>query len=124
MAHFAKINENNIVEEVIVVNNSDCQNLSFPESEAIGQSFLLSIGLEGNWKQTSYIKSFRKNFASIGYSYDSDLDAFVAPKPYPSWILNNESCIWEAPTPIPDNIHTYVWDEENQTWIQESDLVS
>lgn len=116
MAHFAKINENNIVEEVIVVNNSDCENLPFPESEQIGISFLNSIGLGNNWKQTSYIKSFRKNFASIGYGYDSDLDAFIEPKPYNSWILNEDICVWEAPVPLPDNIHTYIWNEQELKW--------
>jgi len=122
MAHFAKIDENNIVQEVIVVSNSDCQNLSFPESETIGLAFLSSIGLGENWKQTSYIKSFRKNFASIGYSYDESRDAFISSKPYPSWILNEDTCCWKAPVPLPDHIHTYIWDEENQMWIQEQDL--
>lgn len=117
MAHFAKLDENNIIQEVIVVSNNDCENLSFPDSEVIGQSFLHSIGLIGNWKQTSYNKSFRKNFASIGYSYDEYKDAFIAPKPHPSWILNDETCIWGAPTPIPDDIHTYVWNEDELKWI-------
>ena len=100
MAHFAKINEENIVQQVIVVNNSDCGGLEFPESESIGQSFINSIGLTGTWKQTSYNtkagshylsdnsnlsntqeKAFRKNFAGIGYRYDEQEDAFIPPKP-------------------------------------------
>jgi hypothetical protein len=78
MAHFAKIN-NNIVSEVIVVSNSDCGEVEFPESEPIGQTFLASIGLDGEWLQTSYNANFRGVYASIGFTYDSALDEFVAP---------------------------------------------
>jgi hypothetical protein len=116
MAHFAKIDENNKVVEVIVVNNSDCGDLEFPESEQIGQEFLISIGLEGNWKQTSYNSSFRKNFAGFGYSYDETKDAFIADKPYTSWILNEENGKWEAPIEYPNDDKLYVWDEEILNW--------
>jgi hypothetical protein len=116
MAHFAKINEENIVEQVIVVNNSDCGDLEFPESETIGQSFINSIGLNGVWIQTSYNGNFRKNYAGMGYTYDESRNAFIPVKPYPSWILNEETCIWEAPTPRPSDDKFYDWDEENLTW--------
>ena len=92
MAHFAKINEENIVQQVIVVNNSDCGGLEFPESESIGQSFINSIGLIGTWKQTSYNSNFRKNYAGIGYTYDPIDDAFIAPMPqcgHDELLLNN-----------------------------------
>ena len=75
MAHFARI-EDNIVQEVIVINNEDCGGGTFPESEPIGQEFILSIGLSGEWKQTSYNNNFRKNYASAGYTYNKELDEF------------------------------------------------
>lgn len=80
MAHFAKV-ENNIVEQVIVVANSDCGGGEFPESEPIGQAFIASLGLDGEWLQTSYHANFRGAYAGIGYSYDPELDEFVAPAP-------------------------------------------
>ena len=118
MAHFAKINEENIVQQVIVVNNSDCGGLEFPESESIGQSFINSIGLIGTWKQTSYNSNFRKNYAGIGYSFDESRDAFIEPKPFDSWNLNEDKCIWEAPTPMPNHIdgHIWMWNEEILNW--------
>jgi len=116
MAHFAQIDENNIVQQIIVVANSDCGNLDFPESESIGQDFLKSLGLDGAWKQTSYSGSFRKNYAGIEYSYDESRDSFIPIKPYDSWILNETSCRWESPIPIPNQESMFVWDEENQRW--------
>ena len=78
MAHFAKI-ENNIVREIIVVGDSDCNGGNFPESEPIGQAFIASIGLDGQWKQTSYNNNFRGTYAVIGFTYDAELDEFVIP---------------------------------------------
>lgn len=78
MAHFARI-ENNVVSNVIVVANEDCGNLEFPASEAVGQAFIASIGLPGEWKQTSYNGNFRGRYAGIGYTYDAELDEFIAP---------------------------------------------
>ena len=80
MAHFAKV-QNNIVDEVIVVSNDDCDNLDFPESEPIGQAFIASLGLSGEWLQTSYHANFRGAYAGIGFKYDAELDEFVAPAP-------------------------------------------
>jgi hypothetical protein len=80
MAHFAKV-ENEIVIEVIVISNQDCDNLPFPESEPIGQAFIASIGLVGNWLETSYNNNFRGVYAGIGYTYNAELDIFVAPLP-------------------------------------------
>lgn len=79
MAHFAKIN-NNIVEQVIVVANADCGDVAFPESEPLGQAFIASLGLEGEWLQTSYSGSFRGRYAGIGFVYDEVSDTFVAPE--------------------------------------------
>jgi hypothetical protein len=79
MAHFARTNENNIVEEVIVVSNDDCGGGDFPESEPIGQAFIASLGISGNWLQTSYHGNFRGRYAGIGYTYDVELDEFIEP---------------------------------------------
>ena len=95
MAHFAQLDENNIVTNVIVVNNDDAPD-PFPESEITGQQFIASLGLEGVWKQTSYNATIRKNYAGIGYTYDYVRDAFIAPKPDgDGWVLNEDSCLWE-----------------------------
>lgn len=79
MAHFAQVNNENIVTQVIVVANSDCGDLEFPASEAVGQAFIASLGLTGTWKQTSYNDNFRGKYAGIGDTYDAELDEFVAP---------------------------------------------
>jgi hypothetical protein len=119
MAHFAKLDENNIVLEVNVVNNDDVRNLPFPESEAIGVAFL-TLWSNGytSWKQTSYNASFRKNYAGIGYTYDSTRDAFIAPQPYPSWTLNEDTCQWEPPVPMPIDGKQYYWGEPTTSWIE------
>ena len=116
MAHFARINENNTVEEIIVINNDDCQNLNFPESELIGLEFITSIGLNGNWKQTSYNANFRKKYAGVGDTYDEIRDAFITPKPFPSWILNEETCLWNSPIERPTDGNLYRWNEDEQSW--------
>jgi hypothetical protein len=119
MAHFAKLDENNVVLEVNVVNNDDIQNLPFPESEPVGIQFLANwSGGYTNWKQTSYNGNFRKNYAGIGYTYRSDIDAFVPPQPFPSWTLNNENAEWQPPVPYPTQItmYGYMWNEGKQQW--------
>lgn len=117
MAHFAKI-ENNKVTQVIVVGNESIQNLKFPDSETVGQDFIRSIGLEGHWLQTSYNGNFRKNFAGTDYTYDQELDAFIPPKPYKSWILDQEKGMWVAPFPYPDNKKDYYWNEDTKGWAE------
>jgi hypothetical protein len=118
MAHFAKINsDTNIVVEVNVVDNSDIQDLNYPESEAVGITFLTPWNTEGTyWKQTSYNNNFRKNYAGVGYTYDSTRDAFIAPKPYASWILNETTCQYEPPIAKPDDGQFYVWNEDTESW--------
>ena len=119
MAHFAKLDDQNIVLDVNVVNNETVGNLPFPESEPVGVAFLTEwSGGYTNWKQTSYNASFRKNYAGIGYTYDSVLDAFISPKPYSSWLLNTETCQWQAPIPYPTDGKYYYWNEDTQQWVE------
>lgn len=118
MAYFAKLDDNNIVLGVDAVDDSNCGDLSFPESEPIGIAFLTQwSGGYANWKQTSIDNSFRKNYAGINYAYDATLDAFIPPKPYPSWLLNTSICQWEPPIPYPDDGKKYYWDEQTQSWV-------
>ena len=121
MAHFAKLGTGNIVERVEVVSND------IATTEQAGVDFLNTLyGTRDVWKQTSYNTHggihkldgtpFRKNYAGIGFTYDQTRDAFIPPKPYPSWTLNETTCLWEAPVALPDTENRYNWNEENQTW--------
>jgi hypothetical protein len=116
MAHFAKLDENNIVLEVLVVNNETIDNLPFPESEPVGIVFLTELTGHTNWKQTSYNGSFRKHYAGQDYTYMSDIDAFVQPKPFPSWLLNTQTATWYPPVPYPQDDKIYTWDETTTSW--------
>lgn len=114
MAHFAKLDDNNVVLEVHVVANAA---LDAANEEASGIVFLTEwSGGYSTWKQTSYNGTFRKNYAGIGYIYDEDRDAFIPPKPYPSWILNETNCIWESPIPYPTDGKDYSWNETTLNW--------
>lgn len=115
MAHFAKIDENNIVTQVVVVANKDTADAFGVEKEYIGAAFCEKL-LGGTWKQTSYNGNFRKNYAGIGYTYNADIDAFVPHKPYNSWILNETTAQWEAPTPMPQDDNKYMWNESELSW--------
>jgi hypothetical protein len=117
MAHFAQINESNIVTQVIVVHNNELLDENGLEQESIGQQFCTNL-LGGNWVQTSYNSTFRKNYAGIGFAYDSVRDAFISPKPYTSWVLNENTCRWQAPVGYPTDNKRYTWDEENTTWLE------
>lgn len=118
MAHFVRLDENYVVTEVVVVNNAAINDLLFPESEPIGVAFCQSLfGEDTIWKQTSYNANFRKNFAGIGYAYDAALNAFIAPQPYPSWLLNTTNCQWNAPVLRPTDGQMYVWNEPTLSWI-------
>lgn len=115
MAHFAKLDKDNIVLEVNVVANAA---LDPANEEASGIAFLTEwSGGYTNWKQTSYNGSFRKNYAAIGYKYDLQRDAFIAPKPFASWNLNEQTCQWEAPIQYPNDGQMYRWDEEIGNWV-------
>jgi hypothetical protein len=98
MAHFAKV-ENNVVTQVIVVSNTDTADAQGVEKEYLGAAFCERL-LGGTWKQTSYNGNMRKNYAGIGYTYDSGRDAFIPPKPFPSWILVEETCQWTGVNPV------------------------
>lgn len=116
MASFAKI-ENNIVITVVSVVNEVLKDSNGVEQEQLGINFLKSLyGQDTNWKQTSYNNNIRKNYAGIGYTYDSNRDAFIPPKPFNSWILNESTCSWNAPIPYPTDGQRYSWNEENQNW--------
>ena len=116
MAHFAEIGEDNIVLRVIVVSNDDCKDAEGNESEAVGAEFCRNL-LGGTWKQTSYNGNIRDRYAGIGYTYNSALDAYIAPKPYPSWSLNEGTTEWEAPVARPAE-GMYSWDEDDQAWVE------
>ncbi len=116
MAHFAQIDEHGTVLTVIVVNNEDILDENGQESEAIGKQFCTNL-LGGEWVQTSYNNNFRKQYASIGYSYNAAGDVFVTPKPYPSWTLDG-NFDWQAPVPMPGDHDNYVWDEDAQQWVE------
>jgi len=130
MASFAKIGLNNKVIEVLSVNNEVLKDSNGVEQEVNGIDFLTKLTGYPLWKQTSYNTvggvhnnggtPFRKNHAGIGYTYDEDRDAFIPKKPYNSWILNEQTCNWEAPTPIPTDGQRYTWNESTKTW----DLIS
>jgi hypothetical protein len=118
MAHFAKI-ENNTVTQVIVVDNNDVLDSQGNELESVGIQFCIDL-LGGNWVQTSYNGNIRKNYAGIGDTYDTTRDAFITPSPYPSWVLNEIVCQWEAPTPYPTDLtdkETATWDEDSLSWL-------
>ena len=114
MSHFAQIDENNVVVQVIVAEQD------FISSGAVGDP--------SRWIQTSYNTMggehsnggtpLRKNYAGIGYTYDAVRDAFIPPKPFPSWVLNEDTCLWDAPVAMPQDEKRYTWDEENQSWAE------
>jgi hypothetical protein len=121
LAHFVALDANNVVTQVIVVANKDTADANGVEKEYIGAAFCEKL-FGGTWKQTSYNGTIRKNYAGIGYTYDADIDAFVPPKPFASWTLNNETAQWEAPVPMPEDAGTgeppkmYSWDEATTSW--------
>jgi hypothetical protein len=126
MASFAKIGLNNKVIEVVSVNNEVIKDSSGVEREELGIQFLNELYKWPIWKQTSYNTHsgihnnggtpFRKNHAAIGYIYDEVRDAFIPPKTFNSWILNEEKCIWEAPIPYPNDGQDYIWNEQTVSW--------
>lgn len=121
MAHFAQLNEDNIVTNVIVVSNSNTL-LNGVEDEATGIAFCQSLlGPETKWAQTSYNGSFKKQYAGIGYKYDAEKDVFIAYSPYPSWVLNANND-WEAPIAYPDDGEFYSWDEATLSWVQPENI--
>ncbi len=114
MAHFAELDENNVVTKVIVVHNNELLD-GETESEAKGVEFCSTLFGHTNWVQTSFNHSIRKHFAGVGYTYDSDSDVFLAPQPFPSWSLDDNND-WQPPTPMPEDDNIYSWNEETQGW--------
>ena len=120
MAYFAKLGTGNIVEQVISINNSVITDANRLEQEQLGVDFINKLyNTRDVWKQTSYNNNIRKNFAGVGFTYDQQRDAFIAPKPYNSWILNEQTCQWESPIPVPSDASIdkrYSWNETNLNW--------
>jgi len=123
MAHFCEIDSNNVVKQVIVVSNADTSTAQGDEKESIGIAFCERL-LGGTWVKTSYNGNIRKNYAGIGYTYDSGRDAFIPPKPFNSWVLNEITCRWDAPVAYPTDVGTpetpkmYSWNEETINWVE------
>jgi hypothetical protein len=120
MAYFAKLGTGNIVENVISINNSVITDVNGVEQEQLGVDFINKLyNTRDVWKQTSYNNNIRKNYAGIGYQYDQTRDAFIPPKPFNSWVLNEQTCNWESPIPIPSDASfekRYQWNETTQNW--------
>jgi hypothetical protein len=121
MAHYAELDSNNVVKQVIVVSNADTSTAQGEEKESIGIAFCERL-LGGTWVKTSYNATIRKNYAGIKYTYDKDRDAFIPPKPYASWVLNETTCLWNSPVAMPsdsgqgDPPKMYTWNEETKAW--------
>mgnify|MGYP003627722501 FL=1 len=120
MAHFAEINSNNEVLQVISVSNDVLLDSNGTEVEQQGIDFCAEL-LGGTWVQASYNAGFRKNFASKGYTFDTERDAFIPPKPHNSWVLDEETCNWAAPVTHASDGEHYFWDEGNQRWVLDED---
>ena len=117
MAYFAKLGTGNIVEQVISINNAVITDANGVEQEQLGVDFINKLyNTRDVWKQTSYNNNIRKNFAGIGYQYDQTRDAFIPPKPFNSWILNEDTCRWEAPVAYPQDDNRYSWNEQTLSW--------
>lgn len=117
MAHFARLDENNTVVEVIVVHNNELLDENGVEQEEKGKQFCTEL-LGGNWIQTSYNATFRKNYAGIGFTYDQVKDAFIPPKTFNSWVLDETLYQWIPPTPYPQDGKIYRWNEETVSWVE------
>ena len=115
MAHFAQLNAENLVTQVIVVANQDTADQDGVENEAIGIEFCTNL-LGGTWKQTSYNANIRKNYAGVGYKYDATLDAFIPPQPFASWVLDEDKAQWKAPVDYPTEEGRFTWNEATLTW--------
>jgi hypothetical protein len=115
MAHFAELGLDNIVKRVVVIHNNELLDGDGVEQESLGIAFCEQL-FGGTWVQTSYNGNIRKNYAGVGYTYNSSLDAFIPPKPYASWTLDETTCQWQAPVAMPVDDNFYIWNETDQTW--------
>jgi len=116
VAHFAQIDTDGTVLQVICVSNANAPDPAPAHSEPLGQAFIASLGLTGEWRQTSYHGNFRKQYAGIGFQYHADGDVFTKPKPYPSWILDADY-EWQPPIPMPTEGGPWSWDEATLSWV-------
>ena len=117
MAHFTRIDKNNIVQSVHVVDNQNLLNEQGVEEEDFGIAYLNKVhGVGLTWVQTSYNGNFRKNYAGVGATYDKDRDAFIPPKPYASWVLNEDTCRYDPPEAYPSDGKKYIWNEATKAW--------
>lgn len=119
MAHFAQLNDDYTVQQVIVIANDVLNepHLQFPDTEPLGQKFIADIlSLQGQYRQTSYNGNFRGRYAGIGFRYDAELDQFIAPQPYPSWTLDAVG-EWQPPVTHPNDGGRYSWDEGTEMWV-------
>ena len=116
MANFAQVT-GGVVTWVIVVADADCSNGVLPEADITGSAFIQSLGLSGVWMLTDINDIQRKNYAGIGYTYDTARDAFIAPKPYASWVLDEATCRWGAPVAMPSEGGPWAWDEDTESWV-------
>jgi hypothetical protein len=117
MAHFAELDADNTVVRVIVVNNAELLDANGQEQEAIGVAFCQSL-FGGTWVQTSYNGSFRMRLAGQGYAYDQTHDAFIPPKPFPSWLFSDNILDWVPPVAHPEDGKPYAWDEATTSWVE------
>lgn len=128
MANFAKIGLNNVVIDVQFIDNISAMTPQGVESEEVAYAFLTKVFGHQTWLETSFNTRggvhalggtpLRKNYAGVGYTYDSQRDAFIPPKPFASWVLNEDTCLWDAPVAAPDDGKIYVWDEDAQNWVE------
>ena len=119
MAHFARVNTDWVVEQVIVVNNDVLLNEQGIECDWLGEQFCQQLyGAHTKWIQTSYNGNKYKNFAGVNYAFDPYRHAFIPPQPFASWTLNEESCQWDSPIPYPGDGKLYAWDEESLSWVE------
>lgn len=118
MAHYAKLDAENKVVTVLSVANEAITDSNGDEIEQVGLDLLASLGLGDNWVQTSYNGTFRYNYAGIGFTYDEDRDAFIPPKPFDSWVLDEATCLWVAPIEYPADGGVYTWDESLGDWVE------
>lgn len=123
MAHFAKIDKDNIVVKIAIIANEDCLDSNGVEQESIGIEFCRNFfRRDDRWLQTSYNGNIRKNYAGIGYRYDEERDAFIPPKVFPSWVLDEETCRWKAPVDRPES-GDWVWDENSLSWVEPQSII-
>jgi hypothetical protein len=118
MAHFAELDSSNVVKRVVVIANKDTSDANNNEVESIGVAFCQSLFGSGTWIQTSYNSTIRKNYAGVGFSYRADIDAFVSPQPYPSWVLDMQTAKWSAPVAYPNDGKVYEWNEPTLSWVE------